>query len=517
MHIFRRILLTIVLLESLPAFSQIQTCIDMRAVRSDNGAGQGVYDFNNKWAPGATIRVSFLDGTDWQKEKVKLYAPAWCRYANIRFDFIKLGTGDVRVSFEKAGSYSFIGTDARNRRGTEETMNLGWIVETKTEAELKSVILHEFGHALGLLHEHMNPLNHIRWNKPVVYAWYLQYEGWDKEMVDKQVFDRYSVGMTNKKYDPKSIMHYPVPANFTTNGYAVGENSELSESDKKLIAELYPRNRFFPLDNKTAKWGKIQDLSIDYAAEENGRKGVRIRQDFVVYNVQGNKCIMAAYFYDADNSKPLADKNGLKASADGHVAAYIYFHPEFQSTQYNDLSVFMPYDELELGNGRFRLKCYVALFDEDLRVISSSGYQYFTFTQGINSPAIRPKLTLNDSIGKIVIMPEFTIENARGRLCRVTAYYYDEKGIPIKGKNRTYESAEGMLATTIKFSPSSDMSSYNNNDAKLSLDLPYEELLTATRTTTFQCRVVLYDDEGNKIQSSELFRINLAGKHLPKR
>src|SRR5690242_11084034 len=95
----RSLLTAIVLSVSIYSQAQIQPCIDVRLTRRNTGAGQGVYDFNNKWTPGTTIRVSFLNGTDWQKSKVKQYAPIWCQYANVKFDFLTQGLGDVRVSF----------------------------------------------------------------------------------------------------------------------------------------------------------------------------------------------------------------------------------------------------------------------------------------------------------------------------------------------------------------------------------------------------------------------------------
>src|SRR5258705_5194306 len=323
----RRLLTAIALLFSVNSQAQIQPCIDVRTTVRNTGAGQGVYDFNNKWTPAITLKVSFIDGSDWQKQKVKQYAVGWCQYANVKFDFLTYGMGDVRVSFDKKGSYSYIGLDAKNRKTDEETMNLGWIENTKTEAQLKGVILHEFGHTLGLLHEHMNPMSNIKWNKDVVYAYYLQYDGWNKDMVDKQVFDRYSVTMTNKSYDPKSIMHYPIPANFTEDGYAVGENYDLSDNYKKLAAELYPYNRELPLENKTTLWSKLQDLNIEYNVAENGKLGMRIKQNFLIYNAQNSKCIMAVYFYNADDGKALVDRDGIQASADGKVAAFTTFTP----------------------------------------------------------------------------------------------------------------------------------------------------------------------------------------------
>ena len=47
-------------------------------------------------------------------------------------------------------------------------MNLGWIHDSKSEDELRSVVLHEFGHALGAVHEHESPYASIPWNKEKV-------------------------------------------------------------------------------------------------------------------------------------------------------------------------------------------------------------------------------------------------------------------------------------------------------------------------------------------------------------
>jgi serralysin len=486
--------------------AQILPCIDVRTTKKESGAGQGVYDFNNKWTPGTTLKVSFINGTDWQKEKVKQYAPAWSSYANVKFEFLPIGVGDIRVSFDpKKGSYSFIGVDAKNRASYEETMNLGWIDNTKTEAQLKSVILHEFGHTLGLLHEHMNPMSNIHWNKPVVYAYYMQYDGWDKAMVDEQVFDRYSVTMTNKAYDPKSIMHYPIPASFTTDGYSVGENDDLSPDDKKLVAELYPFNKTYPVDNTTVAWSKLQDLNIEYNVTENGLLGMRIKQNFLIYNVQDKKCIMAVYFYNADDGTPLLDKNGQFASSDGHVAVYNYFTPGYQSTQYTDLSAFIPFDELELGSGNFRLKCYVAIFDPNLKMITSSGYQYFTFSQGISSKEVKVETKFNDDKQQIEIKPVFTIANAKDVACHAVAYFYTSEGVPLKDNNNLYSTKDGTVASTYDFTPGYAVTLYNSSQADFTVNLPYTELHLTKGFYKLEYKVVLFDDKWNRIVSSQLY------------
>lgn len=505
----KKLLLSATFFISLISSAQIQPCIDVVSKKLVSGAGQGVFDFNNKWTPGITISVSFVDGSDWQKSEVKQYAPIWCQYANVKFNFLDNGTGDVRISFDpNKGSYSFIGVDIKNRLPSQETMNLGWINNTKTEDQLKGVILHEFGHTLGLLHEHMNPLSNIRWNKPVVYAYYMQYDGWDKAMVDKQVFDRYSVSQTNKSYDPKSIMHYPIPASFTLDGYSIGENDDLSDDDKKLVAELYPSNKTYPVSNKTTLWSKLQDLNIEYNVKEDGKLGMRIKQNFLIYNAQGQKCIMAAYFYNADDNLALVDHNGIRASADGKVAVHTEFTPGYQNAQYTDLSLFMPYDELELGSGSFRLKCYVALFDPNLKVITTGGYQYFTFSQGISCKEVQIQTKFNDAAQQIEITPVFTISNAKSIGCHAVAYFYTSEGVPLKDYNNLYNTSGGTVASTVDFKPGYDVAVYNSSQVDFNINLPYTELHLPQGFYHLQYKVVLFDNKWTQIASSGLYNFD---------
>ena len=62
----------------------------------------------------------------------------------------------LRITFDSgAGNWSFLGTLAQNVPPAQATMNLGWVLDSPDPQPFeKGLILHEFGHALGLTHEH---------------------------------------------------------------------------------------------------------------------------------------------------------------------------------------------------------------------------------------------------------------------------------------------------------------------------------------------------------------------------
>src|SRR6202035_3432372 len=82
-------------------------------------------------------------------------------YANIKFDFSDRPGSHIRVGFaQKCGHWSLIGNSASDVEQDQPTMNLD-INNRTSEEEFARSILHEFGHALGMLHEHQSPANGI--------------------------------------------------------------------------------------------------------------------------------------------------------------------------------------------------------------------------------------------------------------------------------------------------------------------------------------------------------------------
>jgi hypothetical protein len=196
----------------------------------------------NKWKRGQTLKVKFLDGIESVQRRVIRWAQMWSQYANIRFTFGTEANADIRVSFRQAGSWSYIGTDALNIPAGQPTMNYGWLTPTTPDDEYSRVVLHEFGHALGLIHEHQNPTVNIPWNKPAVYAYYRRTNGWTKQMVDQNLFKTYSRELTQfTKFDSRSIMLYSISKELTVGGFEVGWNRTLSPTDIEFIRQMYPR------------------------------------------------------------------------------------------------------------------------------------------------------------------------------------------------------------------------------------------------------------------------------------
>ena len=144
--------------------------------------------------------------------------------------------GMLRVRlFEGGGSSSLIGTQSLSAPLDEHTITFGWLDV--------ATIVHEFSHALGMLHEHQNPSGGIQWNKPVVYAWAEETQGWDKDVTDRNIIDTYATNQINGSvFDPQSIMLYFFPANFTLNNIGTKQNLHYSKTDKQWLNSMYPAN-----------------------------------------------------------------------------------------------------------------------------------------------------------------------------------------------------------------------------------------------------------------------------------
>ncbi len=113
------------------------------------------------WMNGSTLHVRFMSGSSAQQDVAREQADWWAQVANLKFDFNNAPNAEIRITFDSQdGAWSYIGTDCRSIPLNEATMNLGFL-DGGTAA-------HEFGHAIGLAHEHQNPAGGIQWNEEVV-------------------------------------------------------------------------------------------------------------------------------------------------------------------------------------------------------------------------------------------------------------------------------------------------------------------------------------------------------------
>lgn len=207
---------------------------------------RAVGHFSMFWANGRTLKIGFTDDNLAEDHKQAIIAAInqWQPYVNLTFEFIDgqegtpgYGKGDIRITTLYNQNYTLIGTDAKVNDPWTPTMVLG---VKPSDPQFQSIVMHEFGHALGAQHEHQHPEADIPWDVPKVYARYAA-AGVSAEVVDEAVlhtFEKHDTTYT--AYDKHSIMHYPVPNEITLGDWEVGLNTAISEKDKAFMRRAYP-------------------------------------------------------------------------------------------------------------------------------------------------------------------------------------------------------------------------------------------------------------------------------------
>jgi hypothetical protein len=182
---------------------------------------------------------------------------------------------DIRIAFDQTGYWSLLGVLAKNVEPNESTMNYeGFPTELQryfngaNAAEWQSsyshsTILHEFGHAIGLSHEHFNP----QCQRDLKMAEIIQYlqgpsNGWSEEQARFNMDAQYYVKIlaqqagplesqlvTSAKTDQSSVMLYLFEDDYYKSGSAspcrpVGDHGRkwattLSAGDKQFYLTNY--------------------------------------------------------------------------------------------------------------------------------------------------------------------------------------------------------------------------------------------------------------------------------------
>jgi TPR repeat protein len=208
---------------------------------SGQGTCRGVAMTRSIWDR-RELRVGFMNGDVQLIERVVNAADEWTRHSGLRFIYNPPGRTDIRIQFRgtSGGGSSTVGRATERVDQAAPTMVLGLSVMS-SERVLRRLVLHEFGHALGLEHEHQNPAEEIPWDHDAVYAHAAREWGWSRSTAQHNILDRLQAERTQfTAFDPRSIMAYGIPAALRRDRVAIPWNFDLSDFDKVFIGMLYP-------------------------------------------------------------------------------------------------------------------------------------------------------------------------------------------------------------------------------------------------------------------------------------
>jgi hypothetical protein len=189
---------------------------------------------------------------------------------------------EIRVSFDKQGYFSLVGTDSIDPtigvptgrvggRPNQASLNLGGFA-VQRPATWRGTVRHEFLHAIGFHHSHQNMRGpceaSFRWDddpgyqptrdtrgafiadhngrRPGIYTFLAGFPNfWARQKVDHNLKTEENPQLIAGPFDRQSVMLYRFPQDFykthPNSCTPVGDGQSLSDGDKRGLQLLYPK------------------------------------------------------------------------------------------------------------------------------------------------------------------------------------------------------------------------------------------------------------------------------------
>jgi hypothetical protein len=194
-------------------------------------------------AAGVDLTVSFVEAVSAAlRGRILSHANAWGESADVQFRWTQQG-GQVRVSLAGRSYWSYLGVDVLSIPPSEPTMALGGFTSRTPESEFVRVVRHEFGHTLGLVHEHLRRELVARLDRARVIAWGARTQGWSEAVSVAQMLTpvEESALLEPTRTDGDSVMCYAFGGDLAVDGRPITGGTDIDALDRAYVAKLYPK------------------------------------------------------------------------------------------------------------------------------------------------------------------------------------------------------------------------------------------------------------------------------------
>jgi hypothetical protein len=173
------------------------------------------------YKPGSTIKIQIVGSAQFVSSVQKVLTDFAQPHINLKFQFVNTG-GDITIDNNYSG-----GGVARCLGCQKPSISIS--------SAAQGLVLHEFGHALGMQHEMKNPNIKLTWIESVLTQ---AYGGAD--FVKSQITSTVNAASVNATpFDKNSVMIYNLPANTNKEGVDMRPSNTYTELDKQWLIMTY--------------------------------------------------------------------------------------------------------------------------------------------------------------------------------------------------------------------------------------------------------------------------------------
>jgi hypothetical protein len=249
----------------------------------------------------------------------------------------------------------------------------------------------------------------------------------------------------------------------------------------------------------------FKDIWIDYDVAQGTDKGMRIHVKFTVNNMKNLDSYLALYFETAEGVR-LRDKDDSTNSATGEVAVYRELKPGYDVTDYDDMTLFMPYDQLDLEDGDWKLRIDVDVIYKAGGLIQHLTFKEFDYSQGGDEVEPEKVATLK----RIWVDYNVTRGGRKGMLVHVNFEVTGMKGVDgllavrvrkgdenyLESASAGFSNADGEFEVTYAIKPGYAVAVYED----ATVFIPFNEMVISKGTWDLELDADLRYEGGDLIQ-----------------